>query len=347
MKQSVEKKIAAQSCRMLDDAWQLARVQVEPLTPDGSLRRFCRLRHEDGRSVMAVAPPAGDINGLAEAISGWNIGRHLWACEVPVPELYGFDEQGGLLLCEDLGDTRLHDLVVGQECSPADITALYRQVVAELARMQVRGRENFDCSWCWDTARYDRRLMLERESGYFLQALCLDLLQLPVVEQEISQEFAALADRAAQADGSFFLHRDFQSRNIMVHQGSVRFIDYQAGRLGPAAYDLASLLIDPYASLTESVQRELLEHYLDVLTDLVFYDRQQFMAEYLILAIQRNLQILGAFAFLSNQRGKSFFRQYIKPALYSLGHLLVRTKPAEYPRLKVLVEQCLDAVRCI
>ena len=217
------------------DAWQQDRTQVEPLTPDGSLRRFCRLVREDGARAVAAAPPPGDAAGLREAKAGWRIGRHLFACGVPVPEPLAFDEASGLLVCEDLGDVRLHDLVLQHGADSAEVVALYQQTVVELAKMQVLGRDNFNPAWCWDTPRYDRQLMLERESGYFLRALCRDLLQLDFDEAALAREFVLLADRAAQADASFFLHRDFQSRNIMVQEGRVRFIDYQAGRLGPLA----------------------------------------------------------------------------------------------------------------
>jgi aminoglycoside/choline kinase family phosphotransferase len=340
----VENDLIEQSCQMLGNSWKLEGVQIESLSPDGSLRRFCRMIGKDDSRVIAVAPPAGDSTGLREASSAWKIGCHLFARGIPVPELYSFDKQNGLLVCEDLGDVRLHDLVVQQGNSSELIVDLYQQTVVGLARMQVRGRENFNCSWCWDTDHYDRKLMLERESGYFLQALCCDMLQLPVERQEIEREFVGLADRAQQADASFFLHRDFQSRNIMVQHGQVRFIDFQGGRLGPAAYDLASLLIDPYAALPERLQDDLLEHYLDAFTALTPYDRQRFKDEYLVLALQRNLQILGAFAFLSNQLGKPFFSQYIKPSLCSLQTLLAKVSPEEYSCLKALTEQCLAEI---
>ncbi len=323
------------------EAWRQDRTQVEPLTPDGSLRRFCRLIREDGARAVAAAPPPGDAAGLREAKAGWQIGCHLFALGIPVPEPLAFDEASGLLVCEDLGDVRLHDLVLQHGADSAEVVALYQQTVAELAKMQVRGRDNFNPAWCWDTPRYDRQLMLERESGYFLRALCRDLLRLDFDEAALAREFAQLADRAGEADASFFLHRDFQSRNIMVLDGRVRFIDYQAGRLGPLAYDLASLLIDPYAALPQAMQDELLECYLDALNALLPYSREQFRREYLLLAMQRNLQILGAFAFLSSQRGRPFFRPYIEPALRSL---LAKIPAEEYPCLKSLTERCLKAI---
>jgi aminoglycoside/choline kinase family phosphotransferase len=344
----MDKDFTEQACRLLSTSenagndWPQAKVHFVPLTPDGSLRRFCRIAHEDGRTAVAVAPPPDDTAGLQEAVSGWHIGRHLFAAGTPVPELYNFEEQSGLLVCEDLGDQRLHDLVQEKGHDSERVIELYRQTVSELARMQVQGGQGFNPGWCRDTPKYDRALMLERESGYFLRSLCRDFLRLDIDEKKIAQDFHALADKASRTEAVFFLHRDFQSRNIMMQQGRVRFIDYQAGRLGPLAYDLASLLIDPYAALPAPMQEELLEHYLDTLTALLPYDRAQFRQEYLLLALQRNLQILGAFAFLSQQRGKPFFRQYLAPALHNLQTLLAKTTTAEYPYLKALSRRCAD-----
>ncbi len=329
---------------LLGEPWCFNQTEIEPLTPDGSLRRFCRLIREDGVQVIAIYPATNDANDLREAQAGWQIGRHLFACGAPVPEPLAFDETSGLLVYEDLGDIRLHDFVLRHGINSVEVAALYQQTVTKLARMQVRGSEDFNPTWCWDTPNYDRHVMLERESGYFLQAFCHDLLQLEVDEQALIQDFAQLADHAAQATASFFLHRDFQSRNIMVQQGIARFIDYQAGRLGPLAYDLASLLIDPYAALPPDMQDALLEQYLDVLTAITSYNREQFYQEYVLLAVQRNLQILGAFAFLSKQRGKPFFAQYLSPALHSLHRLLAKFPATEYLCLKSVTEQCLRTI---
>jgi aminoglycoside/choline kinase family phosphotransferase len=340
----VEYGFVEQACRLMGEGWHLSGIQVQSMTPDGSLRRFCRLRRADGLSIIAVAPPEGDAAGLAESLSGWHIGHHLWNSRAPVPRLFAFDRPSGLLVCEDLGDVRLHDLVTELGSSHARVERLYEQAVAALARMQVIAREKFDTSWCWDSPHYDRQVMLERESGYFLRALCQDLLQLSFDRQAVEQDFSVLAKLAVRADAGFFLHRDFQSRNIMVRHGKVFFIDYQAGRLGPAGYDLASLLIDPYADLPRPMQDNLLECYLDELTTHVPYERQQFTEEYMLLALQRNLQILGAFAFLSHQRGKPFFRKYLKPSLHALQQRLECISCRDFHPLKELTQQCLAEI---
>ncbi len=314
--------------------------RVTSLRADGSLRRFFRVHGRDGSTAVAVLPPPDDRAGMAEARAAWRIGRHLARCGVPVPESYGFDPSSGLLLCEDLGDGRLHGLVRARDRDDGEVRALYRRVVRELARMQVLGGRGLDPAWCWDGARYDSKVMLERESGYFVAALCRDFLGLEPDLDRLGQEVAALAAAAASAPAGFFLHRDFQSRNIMVQGGRPRFIDFQAGRFGPLAYDLASLLLDPYACLPAPLQEELIRVYLDALEQYLPYDRERFYSEFLVLALQRNLQILGAFAFLTRQRGRPFFRAYLRPAMDSLQGLLAKPAAAGYPALRQLADLC-------
>ena len=318
--------------------WNPDTVRVTSLVPDGSSRRFFRLRSPDGESLLAVLPPADDPSGPGEARAFQWIGRHLRACGAPVPAILGADAVSGLTLCEDLGDRRLFEEVA--ERGPAACLPLYEQAARGLARMQVRGARGFDPAWCWDTPHYDRQLMQERESGYFLRACCTDLLGLRFDRAAVTAECAALSEAAAAAPNDFFLHRDCQCRNIMVRAGRVWFIDFQGGRLGPLAYDLAALLLDPYAALPAGLQEHLTQVYLDELNREIPYDREQFQREYLLLALQRNLQILGAFAFLSQMRGKPFFARYLRPALDSLATLLASPAAAGFPALRHLTDQC-------
>jgi len=124
-----------------------------------------------------------------------------------------------------------------------------------------------------------------------------------------------------------FMHRDFQSRNIMLKANKPYFIDFQGGRIGPVQYDLASLLIDPYAALSQGTQDFLLAHYTDELSRHMRLDVEQFRKGYACCAITRNLQILGAFGHLSKSRGKTYFETYIPAALSTLRSNLKRFFP--------------------
>ena len=310
---------------------------IRPLAGDGSDRRFYRVR--GGSPCVAVFPSCVHPQAMAEARSCYTIACHLADLGVPVPKVLGHDRGHCIILFEDLGDVHLHSLAAARH-SFAEVHPLYRQAIDGLLKFQIEGVKGFDSRCCWDTPRYDMELMLQRESGYFLQAFCKDYLGKSVDEQGLNHEFVQLARCAAGERSDFLLHRDFQSRNLMVHEGKVRIIDFQGARLGPLAYDLASLLIDPYASLSSDEQEMLFNYYIKQAGRLlVDFDPDQFRRGYICLALQRNLQILGAFAFLSQQKGKIFFEKYIMPAAFSLQQRLHHDVDDRFPGLTALVKE--------
>ncbi|MBE9521454.1 MAG: phosphotransferase, partial [Proteobacteria bacterium] len=320
------------------------------LSGDGSDRSFFRIKTAEDASFIGVLPPTQSGSqkadkGKTEALASYNIGKHLQSRGIPVPEIIDFDPQSGALLFEDLGDTLLHDILPtgSQEKTISWPTAkdIYMEIVETLLFMQISGSVRFNRKWCWDTQRYDKKLMLEKESGYFTESFCRQLLGIENFAPGLADEFKLLAGRAGRQPAVYFLHRDFQSRNIMICNDEARIIDFQGGRLGPLGYDLASLLIDPYAALPEDLQQELLEHYLYHLCKYGL-DDLAFLKGYTSLAIQRNLQILGAFAFLSHQKEKVFFRQYLKPAALSLYQRLATKDGEDYPCLRSLTEESLN-----
>ena len=313
---------------------------------DGSTRRFWRVSRR-GTSLCIIAAPAGTGEAeLAESKAAWHIGNHLRAKGAPVPALYGWDGDSGLLLYEDLGDVRLHDLIgkANDEHSCKPVVDHYHEALDRLAAMQVKGGEEFDVAWCWDTPRYDVTLMRERESGYFLRAFWQGIIG-EAVPPGVEDEFQEIAVQAAKAPADFFLHRDFQSRNIMIKDERVRFIDFQGGRLGPLGYDAASLLIDPYAALTLAEQEDLLAVYLKALGAERPGAEEDFMKFYRLLALQRNLQIVGAFSFLYRVRGKVFFAGFIEPSLVALRDRLADNFFAGFPLVRHLVDLGLAGLK--
>jgi len=182
--------------------------------------------------------------------------------------------------------------------------------------------------------------MMEKESKYFLSAFWQGLLGLDV-DDGVLAELKEIARLAGEAPGNFFMHRAFQSRNIMIKEGAVRFIDYQGGRLGPLGYDLASLLIDPYTSLPQWFQDDLVAVYLKNINKYVALDEYEFNKQYMLLAFQRNMQIVGAFSFLYKVRKKLFFIDFIKPSVISLRNRLEDSLFKDYPIIRTMVNRGL------
>ena len=125
----------------------------------------------------------------------------------------------------------------------------------------------------------------------------------------------------------------------MVVGSEVKFIDFQGGRLGPPGYDLASLLIDPYSVLDTPKRDEYLQLYLAELHNYIDYKEDIFLKQYYYLELQRNLQMIGAFAFLYKTRGKVFFKDYLPPALAHLCSILRRKELLQYTNLQTVAHK--------
>ena len=314
---------------------------VEKLAGDGSDRLFFRLHLPNCPPLLAIIASPFFDKGLIEAKSTFRIGTHLFDKGVPVPEIFGFEPRDGAVLCADLGDMHLQQIT----CGPGgfkEAEKFYCQAIDALVELQVEGKENFDLRFCWDTPYYDEKLMLDRESGYFYRSFCLDFMGMIPDDPCITLEFQKMAQKVSREPRSYLLHRDYQSRNLMVHEEKVYIIDFQGARMGPLGYDLASLLIDPYAGLTASQQEKMYLYYIECISQKIAFDPEQFYEGYVQLALQRNLQILGAFAFLSQIKGKNFFKKFILPAVYSLSTLLDRLPGMPYPCLTRLVLEIIE-----
>lgn len=305
------------------------------ISSDGSDRIFYRVIGRS-HSLIAVFPGSRTQKDLNEAKAGYLIGDHLYRRGVPVPKIFVFDREHDAILFEDCGNLHLHDVLLRQKDYTDDIDGLYHKTIDGLVLFQIEGWKGFDPGFCWDTPRYDMDLMLRRESGYFLSSFCHDYMGIIPADPGLSLEFQRLARRAARLPRDYLLHRDFQSRNILVHQEDIRIIDFQGARFGPLGYDLASLLIDPYAGLSREQQNNFLEYYLSEISARISFNQEEFRDGYYLLALQRNLQILGAFACLTQIKGRKFFQNYINPALHGLYLLLQDIRGEDYPRLREL-----------
>jgi len=220
----------------------------------------------------------------------------------------------------------------------AEIVAHYRAVMDILIKMGVEGAKGFDPAYTYQTPSYDRELIIEREAKYFVTAFLNGYKGLEIGFEQLHKEFELIAETSLKTDHIGFLHRDFQSRNILVRDKKYYVIDFQGGRLGPLQYDLASLLIDSYVELPQDVQDRLLSDYLTRLSKVIPVDPGRFLHAYHYCAINRNLQILGAFAYLSRQKGKKDFEAYIPPALKSLKQRLQNVEPQVCDQLRRIVE---------
>ncbi len=307
---------------------------LEILHGDGSDRRFYRVLRPE--KMVAIFPSLVHPKRKEEARATYLIGYHLYDLGVAIPQVIDHHRGAGLVLLEDVGDEHLQTRA--RQCANSrERESLYYKAVDALLTFQVDGVEGFDLRSCWDSPRYDYELMITRESDYFLQALCKDYVGQTFDEVGVKQECRAIALRASREPADFLLHRDYQSRNLLVYHDEIRIIDFQGARLGPLGYDLASLLFDPYVQLSAPERETIYEYYVKEASLRVQLNSETFKEGYLTLAVQRVLQMLGAFGFLTGQKGKAFFEPFILPALDNLRNLLPQLG-SECPLLMTLVD---------
>lgn len=310
-------------------------VRLEQLQGDGSKRVFWRITSSvSGPCFIAMANPPNDDASRRENFAYLMIGKHLHQKGVPVPDIYTNDLKHGWFVMEDMGSTSLQDVVASNKGH----LPIYEELLEHLLRLQIAGTHNFDPAWCNQTERYDRHVMIKYEANYFRDAFLHLYLGLKSEWPELEVPFNHLAETASRADGSFLLHRDFQSRNIMISDGKIGIIDWQGARLGPLGYDLASLLIDPYIDLPHQDKYAIFEHYLLLIKGHNATWIESFKRHYPYLAIQRNLQILGAFSYLTKTMEKPYFETYIPAALRTLNDLLHEVKDPELSPLRDLLK---------
>ena len=310
---------------------------------DGSDRLWNRI--SSPRHSMIVADHGihsrRDIRGECDAFLA--IGRHLYEKGISVPRIYKSDSFAGLALVEDLGTVHLQSVVLNSR-NTHEIFAWYRKAVRLLIDLSVDGGSGFDPSWTYQTPVYDKALILEKECRYFVEAFINRYLNLDIDAEDLMDEFIKLADRALNGAMNGFMHRDFQSRNLMVKSSCVYAIDFQGGRAGPLQYDLASLLIDPYVDLDQSLQDRILKFCIQALSARVFVNPIPFTSSYWYCRITRNLQILGAFGYLTRVKGKSGFDAYVPAALRTLNRSLSEFGAAEFPKLTRIAGQALKTL---
>lgn len=310
-------------------------LDIQHLPGDGSKRIFQRITLPlSGGGFIAMANPPVDDFTRKENLAYVMIGKHLRRREIPVPEIYRYDLDRGWFILEDLGQTNLQDMVL----SGNNPLPIYEKVVESLFRLQIEGARDFDPSWCCQTQRYDRTVMRRYESDYFKEAFLCRYLGSKNQWPELEASFDYLAETASGADCRFFLHRDFQSRNIMLSKKeNIGIIDWQGGRLGPLGYDLASLIIDPYTELSLQQKNHILQCYLSLIRKHNAVWIKSFKKYFPYLSIQRNLQILGAFSYLTKTMEKPYFEAYIPAAVTSLQALLLQVSDPELSPLRQMI----------
>jgi aminoglycoside/choline kinase family phosphotransferase len=307
----------------------------EPFPQSGSNRTYCRIRHEDVRAVGVCNDDHRENKAFVEMT------RFFLSERIRVPALLGEDLKRGVYLIQDLGDQSLFHFIIqhrGQKSQEPLLKEKLRQVIRELARIQVMAGRKMDFSICYPYRQFSRESIIY-DLHYFRQQF-LDQIGQSYQNKSLEAEFKRFADYILQADQDYFMYRDFQSRNIMLFNGEPWFIDYQGGRKGPLQYDLAAFLYQARAGLPEELRVEMMEYYLQVVRLYTPVDERAFHQFFYPIVLLRVFQTLGAYGLRGLKEGKEHFIQSIPHALENL-RLIGEKNPIllELPQLRKIVHQ--------
>lgn len=327
--------------------------QCVPLAGDASNRRYYRLHLSMGPVssiiLMQLADPE-EFKASEEAVSGAgseigelpfiNILKHLKAHGTTVPSLYFYDESAGLLYLEDFGDVTLAEASRGAPLPVVD--RWYGQAIDQLVHLHVWASQPSASACLGLTRSFDVSLYMW-EFDHFLEYGIVARQGRPMCSKDygpVYEEFQKMAEWLANQP-TVFTHRDYHSRNLMVDGERLGIIDFQDALLGPATYDLASLLRDSYIALDEALIDRLIARYLEGMrlhlplsqqTAMLLDDPDAFRRLFDFTSIQRNLKAAGRFVYIDQVKGNSKFLASIPQTLKN-----VRANLNRYPQLHRLL----------
>lgn len=314
----------------------------------GSNRVYLRLFSDDGTSVIGAFG-----SNVQENAAFIYLSRHFTEKGLPVPHIYAASDNGLCYLQSDLGDLSLH-----QALSPwksegyvlnsasqhaAHDKALLEETLRLLAHLQIKGGEGLDVNRLLSPNTFNKRAVMF-DLNYFKYCF-LKLTGLPFDEVALEDDFEHLTEQLLQCDNlnSTFLYRDFQARNVMVVHGKPAFIDFQGGRKGPLHYDVASFLWQASAQYPHKLRQQLVEVYLDELSQLVAVDTLRFQSELQLFVLFRMLQVLGAYGLRGLYEKKDYFIHSIPLALQQSNTLLEEGVADNYPQLKTALQSLIQS----
>jgi aminoglycoside/choline kinase family phosphotransferase len=308
--------------------------ELDVIPQSGSNRIYFRIR-TDERSYIATFN-----DNVRENQTFIYFSRHFRERGCPVPEIYFVNEASTIYFQEDFGDLSL--LTELERTGYTDAAhELFKKSLQQLARLQIRGNEGLDYSKTITSQEFGKQAILS-DLLYF-KYYFLDTLQIPYDKERLIDDFDGLSAYLTRADHKYFLYRDFQSRNILLKDGHVHFIDFQGGMKGALQYDVASLLWQAKAKLSDAWKDSLLDYYMDCVDELLGkpVDRSSFVGQYNGYVLIRLLQVLGAYGFRGLFERKAHFLISIPLALRNLkwfvSHRRTGIALPEFDRLLELV----------
>lgn len=307
---------------------------IEKLPQSGGDRVYFRIITRVGSYIATVSDNVKENNTFI------NFTQHFKNVGAPVPEIFAINSSNTIYIQQDFGDVSLLN-TLEKEGATDSVYALYQKSVRALAQLQIKGDKDLNYDWCITSKEFGKQAIVA-DLLYF-KYYFLDTLKVPYDKEALMEDFDALSMYLSHVDYKYFMFRDFQSRNIMVQNDEVYFIDYQGGMKGALQYDVASLLWQAKADLSDEWKKNLLQYYIDCVEEIlqIKIDKQRFESQYNGYVLIRLLQVLGAYGFRGLFERKAHFLTSIPLAIrnikWFLSNKFVGISLPEFERLLKII----------
>jgi aminoglycoside/choline kinase family phosphotransferase len=291
---------------------------IYSLKADGSDRKIFRITSKSGITAVGVNNIKVEENHAFIEFT-----KHFLSYGLKVPNIYKISDDYTEYLIEDLGDATLFSAITNFTGIRNDdfIKSYYIKAIEELTKFQIIAGPKINFNLCYQHKEF-AEASINFDLNYFAERFLKVFHKNPIDFAMLNDDFNYLRNKLLESERKYFLYRDFQSRNIMIKDGWLYFIDYQSGRKGALQYDLASLLYDAKANLSNQLREELLHYYVEYANRYISVNDENFKTSFWYYCVVRILQALGAYGFLGVVKGKDKFLDSIPYAINNLRHLL-------------------------
>ncbi|MFI5144397.1 MAG: aminoglycoside phosphotransferase family protein [Ignavibacteria bacterium] len=305
------------------------------LSSHGSDRVIIRIRANRRRTAIGIIH-----DDIKENKAFIEFGRHFRKCKLNVPEIYGVSNDLSCYLLKDLGNRTLFEEINEIRSSESElffekkVNKYYKKAIKSLLRFQLDAGRTVPYKYCCQYGEFSGD-NIDFDLNYFKKRFLENFYKGKINNNKLTQDLSNLKSKLLELPRKYFLYRDFQSRNIMIKNYKLYFIDFQSGRKGALQYDLASLLFDARADVPQHIREDLLDYYIKEANRIIPLDGEKFKEYFWYFAVVRILQAMGAYGYLGIVKGKKNFLESIPFALKNINLILAeKIRPGSLDYLK-------------
>jgi len=310
----------------------LMKFKILPIAGDASFRKFYRIILNDKKKILVFTQKEKYKNLVAYIA----VNEFLRKNNLHAPKTFSHNIKQGIIIIEDFGNLSFHRILKKK----INKFKIYKQLIDLLIKIQkIKPKSNIKSliGKSHKINKYSQKYLEEESSLFFEWYLPLVLKKKKIfkIEKKLKKELSNLYKKL-YFQNKHFTHRDFHVENLMKFGKKVGVIDSQDALIGNPAYDLVSLIDDVRIKTSEKLKNKIYNYYLKKNSQIIGNNKVNFLDDFEILSIQRNLKIIGVFARLYKRDKKD---KYLELIPYTWKLIEKRLKSSKFSKIKAILDE--------